>query len=174
MKERVIKEIIDYLKIIIIAVILAVVVNKTLIVNAAIPSGSMEDTIHPGDRIIGLRPAYLFDDPKRGDIIIFKYPDDEEQTFIKRIIGLPGETVQVVDGKVYIDGSSAPLEEDYLKEKMEGDFGPYQVPEDSYFVMGDNRNHSLDSRYWENHFVTADEIIGKALFQYYPEIGKVE
>lgn len=159
---------------IVIPVALALFCGKVLIVNANIPSGSMENTIHPGDRVIGSRLAYLSQDPQRTDIIIFRFPDDESQVFIKRIIGLPGEEIQIVAGAVYIDGAQAPLEEEYLKEIPQGSFGPYVVPEDSYFVMGDNRNNSHDSRFWENHFVSRDEILAKAWFQYYPRIGLVD
>ncbi len=159
---------------IVIPVLLALFCSKVLIVNANIPSGSMEDTIHPGDRVIGFRLAYLRKDPQRQDIIIFRYPDDESQVFIKRIIGLPGETVQIIDGEVYIDDSAIPLDEEYLKGIPEGSFGPYEVPEDSYFVMGDNRNNSHDSRFWEHHYVERDAILAEAKFQYYPRIRKVE
>ena len=116
----------------------------------------------------------LFRSPQRQDIIIFRYPDDESQVFIKRIIGLPGETVQIIDGEVYIDDSAIPLDEEYLKGIPEGSFGPYEVPEDSYFVMGDNRNNSHDSRFWEHHYVERDAILAEAKFQYYPRIRKVE
>ena len=169
--KRIVKECFD---LIVIPVLLALFCSKVLIVNATIPSGSMEDTILPGDRTIGARLAYLFQEPKREDIIIFRFPDDESQVFIKRVIGLSGETIQIVDGRVYIDGSDTPLEEVYLKEAPKGSFGPYKVPEDSYFVMGDNRNHSHDSRYWENQFVEKEHILAKAVFQYYPRLGMVD
>lgn len=169
--KKIVKECFD---LIVIPVLLALFCSKVLIVNATIPSGSMEDTILPGDRIIGARLAYLFQEPKREDIIIFRFPDDESQVFIKRVIGLSGETIQIIDGQVYIDGSDTPLEEVYLKEAPEGSFGPYKIPEDSYFVMGDNRNHSHDSRYWENQFVEKDDILAKAVFQYYPRLGMVD
>ncbi len=159
---------------IVIPVLLALFCSKVLIVNATIPSGSMEDTILPGDRIIGFRLAYLLQEPDRGDIIIFRFPDDESQVFIKRVIGLPGETVRIVDGRVYIDGSDTPLDEIYLKEAPQGSFGPYEVPKDSYFVMGDNRNHSHDSRFWEHQYVEKEKILAKAVFQYYPRIRMVE
>lgn len=164
----------EYVPILLIAVFLSLFCSKVLIVNARIPSGSMEDTIHPGDRIIGFRLAYLREKPERQDIVLFRYPDDETQIFIKRIIGLPGDTVRIEDGEVYINDSEKPLKEPYLKETMEGSFGPYEVPEDAYFVMGDNRNNSLDSRYWENQYVEKEAILAKAMFQYYPNITKVE
>lgn len=158
------------------AFILALLINRFLIVNAQIPSGSMEDTIMTGDRIFGNRLTYLVSDPERFDIIIFKYPDDESQLFIKRIIGLPGETVEIHDGNIYINGSSEPLQDVSIKEPMIGNYGPYTVPEGCYFVMGDNRNDSKDSRFWEHTYVSRDEILGKAFFRYWPfdSIGTIE
>lgn len=121
---------------------------------------SMENTIMTYDRIFGFRLAYGFNmnvfgneisrkwkDPERFDIVIFKYPDDESQLFIKRIIGLPGDKVEIIDGKVYINDSETPLEDSYVPETPLGSFGPYEVPENCYFMMGDNRNNSKDSRY---------------------------
>ncbi len=167
-KASVGKELFQWVLVILGAVILAFLIDTFVIVNAQIPSGSMENTIMTGDRVFGNRLAYKFSDPKRFDIIIFKYPDDESQLFIKRIIGLPGETVEIHDGNIYINGSDSPLEDVDIKEPMEGSFGPYTVPEGCYFVMGDNRNNSRDSRYWENTFVSEDEILGKAVFRYWP------
>ncbi len=161
-------ELIQWSIVIISAVVLAVLINSFVIVNAQIPSGSMENTIMTGDRVFGNRLAYAFSNPKRFDIIIFRYPDDESQLFIKRIIGLPGETVEIRDGNIYLNGSDEPLEDVAIKEPMEGSFGPYTVPKGSYFVMGDNRNNSRDSRYWEHTFVSMDEILGKAVFRYWP------
>ena len=150
------------------AVAIALFVDNFLIVNAQIPSGSMENTIMTGDRVVGNRLSYLTKNPKRYDVIIFKYPDDESQLFIKRIIGLPGETVEIRDGHIYIDGSSEPLEDVETKEYMVGNYGPYTVPEGCYFVMGDNRNDSKDSRYWIHPYVSKDKILGKAVFRYWP------
>ena len=151
------RELFQWVAAIVAAVLIALAIDNFVIVNAQIPSGSMENTIMTGDRVIGNRFAY-----------IFRYPDDESQLFIKRIIGLPGETVEIRDGKIYLNGSDEPLEDVQTKETMVGSFGPYTVPENSYFVMGDNRNDSKDSRYWTNTFVTKDEILGKAIFRYWP------
>lgn len=153
-----------------VAIIAALLLKNFIIVNATVPTSSMENTILPGDDLLGFRLSYLFSEPERGDIIIFKYPDDESQLFIKRIIGLPGELIRIEDGKIYIDGSDEPLEEDYLKEEWVVGTGPYEfvVPADSYFMMGDNRNNSKDSRYWNNPFVAKNKIVGKAQFIYFP------
>lgn len=167
-KDSTAKELFQWLIAILAAVAIALFVDNFLIVNAQIPSGSMENTIMTGDRVVGNRLSYLTKDPERYDIIIFKYPDDESQLFIKRIIGLPGETVEIRDCHIYIDGSSEPLEDVETKEYMVGNYGPYTIPEGCYFVMGDNRNDSKDSRYWIHPYVSKDKILGKAVFRYWP------
>ena len=175
---RFLKELFDLLASVAITVVVLVILKEYVIINAYIPSGSMENTIMPKDRIIGNRLAYLFHEPERGDIIIFKYPDDERQLFVKRIIGLPGETVTIEDAKVYIGEEMLRLEEAYLKEEWILDKGDYsfEIPDDSYLVLGDNRNNSKDSRYWENTYVTEEKILGKAVFRYWPfdRFGKLE
>ena len=130
----------------------------------------MKNTIMPNDRLIAFRLSYLFSDPERYDIVVFKAPDDESTLYVKRIIGLPGEKVNIIDGKVFIDDQEVPLSDDYIMEDMLGSFGPYTVPENSYFMLGDNRNDSQDSRYWENTFLPKENILGKVLFKYYPKI----
>nr|WP_297874408.1 signal peptidase I [uncultured Blautia sp.] len=164
------KEFMEYLKMIIFVVIVVLIVNNFLLINAKIPSESMEQTIMTGDRVFGNRLAYLFEKPKRFDIVIFKYPDHEKELFIKRIVGLPGETVEIKDGKVYIDGSEEPLDDSFTPEKPLGDYGPYVVPENSYFMLGDNRNYSKDSRFWNNPYVAEEKILGKAVIRYFPGI----
>lgn len=158
----------DYGKTFLIIFVVVFILSQFVYINATIPSGSMQNTIMQGDRIFGNRLAYIKDDPERYDIIIFKYPDDTSKTFIKRVIGLPGETVEIKNGNVYINGSDQPLDDSFCAEETEGEFGPYVVPDDSYFVMGDNRNNSLDSRYWNNKFVSKDQILAKAVFRYWP------
>ncbi|MEI3048193.1 MAG: signal peptidase I [Roseburia inulinivorans] len=161
-----------------IALVAALLIKNFLIINADVPTGSMENTILPGDRFIGNRLAYVFGEPERGDIVVFRYPDDESEIYVKRVIGLPGDTIDIEDGKIYINGSAEPLQEDYLKEEWTVATGPYtfEVPEGSYFMMGDNRNDSWDARYWSNTYVTKDKILGKALFTYWPfaHFGKLE
>ena len=162
------EELWEYIKMIIFVVVVVFIVNNVLLINAKIPSESMEDTIMTGDRIFGNRLAYINKDPQRFDIVIFKYPDDETQLFIKRVIGLPGETVEIRDGKVYIDGAETPLDDSFTPEPPQGNWGPEVVPEGSYFMLGDNRNRSKDSRFWTNTFVKKEKILGTAVLRYFP------
>ena len=164
------REVFSWIACIVITILLTEFILNFVIINANIPSGSMENTIMTNDKLIALRTSYWFNDPKRGDIIIFKYPDDESQLFIKRIIGLPGDKVEIKDGKVYINDSETPLDDSFVSETPLGSFGPYEVPENCYFMMGDNRNNSKDSRYWQNTYVQFDQIVGKAEIRYFPSI----
>ena len=183
------KELVEWVKVLVAAAAIALFLNSFIIANSRIPSASMEDTIMTGDRVIGSRLSYLFSEPERGDIIIFRYPLDEKIYYVKRLIGLPGDTVDIVDGKVYINGSTEPLDEPYLKEEMEAEPSMhFEVPEDCYFFLGDNRNNSLDARYWEKiamrsastdpehdyTFVEKDKLVAKVLFRYYPNLGIVK
>ena len=166
------KEIFEWVKIIVSAALIAFVLNTFIIANSEVPSGSMENTIMTGDRVIGSRLSYRFEDPKRGDIAIFRFPDNEKIYYVKRIIGLPGETVDIVDGKVYINGSDEPLDEPYIREPMIPEAPMhFEVPENSYFMMGDNRNYSMDARRWENTYVKREKIIANVLFRYFPKPG---
>lgn len=169
-KNSIWKELWEYIKMIIFVVVVVLIVNNFLLINARVPSESMEKTIMTGDRFFGNRLAYLFDDPERFDIVVFKYPDDESQLFVKRVIGLPGETVEIKDGKVYINGSETPLDDSFTPETPTGDYGSYVVPEGSYFMLGDNRNHSGDSRFWKQPYVEKEKIVGKAIFRYFPGV----
>ncbi len=170
--SEIVKEVLEWIAVILVAAAVSFLINRFLIVNATVPTSSMETTIMANDRIIGNRLAYLKKEPERGDIIIFRYPDNEKILYIKRLIGLPGETLAVRDGEVYINGEA--LDEPYLTVPTLGDFGPYEIPEDGYFMMGDNRNDSADSRYWSNTFLHRDGMIGKAMFRYWPSVKKLE
>ena len=184
------KEVISWVRMFVIVIAVVFVLTQFVIINVRVPSGSMENTIMTKDRLIGFRFSYWVDEPQRGDIILFSYPVDEKQTYIKRVIGLPGEIVEIRDGKIYIDGSSEPLEEDYLKETWtwENDGYTFKVPEGCYFVLGDNRNDSEDGRFWAQialnegkastpeeaepySYVKKDEIKGKAIFKYYSKFA---
>ncbi len=170
--SEIVKEVLEWIAVILVAAAVSFLINRFLIVNATVPTSSMETTIMANDRIIGNRLAYLKKEPERGDIIIFRYPDNEKILYIKRLIGLPGETLAVRDGEVYINGEA--LDEPYLTVTTLGDFGPYEIPEDGYFMMGDNRNDSADSRYWSNTFLHRDGMIGKAMFRYWPSVKKLK
>ncbi len=166
-------EIISWIKTLVMAAVLAGAINSFLIVNAQVPTSSMENTIMAGDRVVALRTAYWFGEPAQGDVVIFKYPDDPtgKTLYVKRVIGEPGDTVVVKDGEVYVNETL--LEEPYIREKTIGNYGPFLVPEGCYFMMGDNRNHSLDSRFWDNTFVEKEEMLGKVVFKYYKGFERI-
>lgn len=167
-KETIKKEVFYYVKIILTALILSFGLNHYVVANAVVPTGSMEATIETNSRIFINRLSYINNSPERGDIISFWFPDDESKNYLKRVIGLPGETIEGKDGEIYINGTL--LEENYIKEKSYKDFGPYEIPKGHYFVMGDNRNDSYDSREWVHKFVTKEKIVGKAVIKYYPHL----
>lgn len=165
------KEIFGWVQTIIFAMFLAFIVNSFLVVNAKVPTGSMENTVMTGDRILAWRGSYWFNDPEAGDIIVFKYPDDPtgETLYLKRIIGVGGDTVLIKEGNVYVNDEI--VDEPFIKETTFGNFGPFEVPEGHSFVMGDNRNSSEDSRYWKNTYVEDEDILGKVIFRYFKEFA---
>lgn len=213
-KKSKFRETIDFLLPIIIAVIVALLLKSFVFANAVVPTGSMKNTISEGDRIIASRLAYINNSPERYDIILFYYPDDESQIFVKRVIGLPGETVTIVEGSTFItdkDGNTYETDQSFVTNGTPvGDYGPYYIPEKGevittdgffcyaengmrvgysqfldkycnvsasgeytvvenlYFCMGDNRNESHDSRFWDNTYVAENKILGEAKFKYYP------
>ena len=170
-KKSVIKEVRDYVFLIILAFALAFLMNKFVYANAEVPTGSMIPVVQPNDRLIVNRLAYLFEEPKRGDIVMFAFPDDEKDNYLKRIIGLPGEKVEIKNGLVYINDSEKPLDEPYINDPPNGNYGPYNVPEGCYFMLGDNRDESKDARFWNNTYVKKEKIVGKAWLKYYPNIA---
>ena len=136
---------------------------------------SMEPTLSDGDSLIVDKISYRFRDPKRFDIIVFPYKYEKNTYYIKRIIGLPGETVQVTDGYVYINGQK--LESDtYGAELMQAEASPVTLSEDEYFVMGDNRNHSSDSRDPSVGVIKRKDLMGRAFLRVYPfdKIGVIK
>jgi signal peptidase I len=163
-----------------IAILLALFIRAFVVQAFKIPSGSMEPTLLVGDHILvnkflyGVKLPYLqttlipISTPERGDIIVFIYPEDKSKDFIKRVIGIPGDRVQMQDKQILINGQ--PFDDKYgVYDERAGStsrsFGPVVVPKDHYFVMGDNRDHSMDSRYWG--FVPSDAIKGKAFIIYW-------
>lgn len=168
--------IVVYLTIAVATIVSMIIIYTQILINAYIPSESMENTLMTGDRVIGNRLAYkLGKDPKRFDIVMFYAPDDPSTIYIKRVIGLPGEHVTIKNGKVYINDSKEPLDDSFIPEDMEttGD-KTYLVPANCYFMLGDNRNDSLDSRYWDNPYVSEDMIIAKAIFKYWKGFALVK
>lgn len=139
-----------------------------------VPTGSMLETIQEGDRLVGEKITYRYSEPKQGDIVTFSNPDGSDTTLIKRVIATGGQTVNLVDGVVYVDGVA--LDEPYTlgKASYPLDYSltgvtmsyPYTVPEGSVWVMGDNRTNSLDSRYFGA--VSVDDITSRAVFIFWP------
>ena len=177
----------EYFESICVAVILALFVRTFLVQAFKIPTGSMENNLLIGDHLLvnkfvfaptlsGAEETLLPIDPiRRGDIIVFKYPEEPERDFIKRVIGLPGETVELKKKRVYINDElldepyvhylSPPDEEGPPDFDLRVQYGPVTVPAGHYFMMGDNRDNSQDSRYWG--FLPRDYVKGKALFVYF-------
>lgn len=175
---------------IVMALVLALLIKTFLVQAFYIPSESMVPTLEPGDRVLVNKVVYRFHPPGRGDVIVFENPDPAsephrnliagvlnwvgrglgfaqpaDEDFIKRVIGLPGETIEGRGGSVYINGQK--LEEPYLNGVTTGSFGPKKVPEGAYFVMGDNRGNSNDSRYGLGT-IPEDKIVGEAFVIIWP------
>lgn len=191
------QELLSWVQVLATAAVIAFVLTTFIIANSEVPTGSMENTIMSGSRVIGSRLHYKFSEPERGDVAIFVWgwqcptcgimgegaegPDEcprcessvgkRAQTvyYVKRVIGLPGDVIDIIDDKLYLNGSDTPLDEPYLAEEMnQGETMHFEVPEDCYFMMGDNRNYSLDARYWGNPYISEDQMIAKVLFEYFP------
>lgn len=164
---------IETVKTIGVSVVLALGLRAAIVEARYIPSGSMLPTLEINDRLIVEKVSYHFNDPQRGDIVVFSPTDRLRQdnpslrdAFIKRIIGLPGETVEITNGQVLINGE--PIEENYIPEEYAPDYewGPAVVPDGEYLVLGDNRNNSYDSHFWG--YVPERNIIGRAVIRFWP------
>jgi signal peptidase I len=187
-KSRTFSEIISFFKTLAFFIVLALIIRGSLIEPFKIPSGSMIPALQIGDRILvsklsyGIRLpfytpfVYQYGAPARGDIVVFTRPDELSSTedessinLIKRVVALENETVEVRDAKVYINGKL--FEEPYARwtngGPPEGNFGPATVPAGRIFMMGDNRDHSRDSRFWEDPFLETWRVKGRALFVYW-------
>lgn len=174
----------DYAVIAVVAIGLALVIQAFLVKPYRIPSPSMVDTLEIGDRVLVNRVVYHLKDVDRGDVIVFRYPRNRDVVFIKRVAGLPGDVLQAKEGKLYVNGVAQ--DEPYVHQTGGvtdptdpaggiagttmsdpwGLSGEYTVPEASYFMMGDNRTDSDDSRVWGP--VPEDDVIGAAFFIYWP------
>jgi len=163
----------EYAEALIIAIILALVIRQFVVQAFKIPSGSMIPTLMIGDHILVSKLSYWFTDPHEGDIVVFRFPRDKKRDFIKRIIGGPGDEIQIVNKVVIVNDIA--LKEPYTMHNddssIEGsysardNFGPVVVPPHHYFMMGDNRDNSMDSRYWG--FLDGKMIKGKAFLIYW-------
>ena len=156
-----------------VAALLALVIRTFLLGPYKIPTGSMRPTFLEGDRIFVDKISYRFHSPERGDIIVFKYPLDKKKDFVKRLVGLPGDKIEIKDGKLIINDqplNEPPFSEHYYYNREDWKYAKegqvIEVPEASYFAMGDNSAQSSDSRYWG--FVPAKNMVGKAFFIWWP------
>jgi signal peptidase I len=172
-----IKEFLSWIRDLGIVIIIALLITNFVGENTRVIGASMEPNIHDGDYFILDKISYRFSEPERFDIVVFPYTQDTSKNYIKRIIGLPGETIDIKDGLIYIDDQV--LEESYGMEviKYEGNqVYPLLIPENQYFVMGDNRNDSSDSRAKDVGTIAEDDIIGKIWIRIWPfnDFGFVE
>ncbi|MCF8008264.1 MAG: signal peptidase I [Halanaerobiales bacterium] len=157
----------EILQSVVIAGILAFFIITFVAQSFVVDGQSMEPNLHDGERLFVNKFIYRFRDPQRGEVVVFTPRGAPKKKYIKRVIGIPGDTVYIKEGVTYVNGQ--PLKEPYIEEQMVGTFGPYQVPEESIFVMGDNRNNSADSRYPSYvGFVPYDTISGLAFWVYWP------
>ena len=161
--------VVELLKTLVCAGFLAIGIRACVAEARFIPSESMLPTLEIDDRLIIEKISYHFNDPKRGDVVVFSPTDalkkeNYKEAFIKRIIGLPGDTVEVKNGEVYVNNKK--LTEKYIEEPPNYEYPPTKVPEDRYLVLGDNRNNSYDSHFWG--FVPRKNLIGRAAVRFWP------
>lgn len=156
-----------FLREVLITIILALIIffaARATIQTFVVVMTSMEPNFHDGQRLVVNKAVYIFGEPERGDVIIFRAPNGRQEDFIKRVIAIPGDTVEVKNGAVYVNGIK--LDEPYIADLPNYTLEKQEVPEDSYFVLGDNRNHSNDSHHgW---MVPRENIIGKAWLMTWP------
>ena len=157
----------DVVLTLLISVVLVFGVVRPFIVEAYyVPSGSMEPTLMPGDRVLAAKFYYRFFKPQRGDLVVFSDPGIPRETLVKRVVGLPGDTVAIKDGILYINGE--PKKEPYVDHRLTDStfFGPVRVPRGHVFVMGDNRTNSVDSRSFGP--VPQGDLLGKVFLRFWP------
>ena len=156
----------DWLVSIIVAVALAFCIRTFLVEPYMVEGSSMYPTLKNHERLIVDKLSYFVTNPKRGEIVVFRFPKDESRDFIKRVIAVPGDTIEIKDGNVFVNGELQ--NEDYILSKCRGDYPKSTIPEGHIFVMGDNRNNSEDSRFPDVGFVPFDLIKGKAMLVFWP------
>ena len=154
----------EWIKSILIAVILAVIIRFFVLEVFLVDGSSMLPTLRDRERVIVNKFHYHFQEPKPGDVMIFSF--SRERDFIKRVIGVPGDEIVIDEGQVFLNGIA--LEEDYTLEITKGQYGPVTVPPGNFFVMGDNRNNSMDSRDTSVGFVSSEKVKGKAFLVFWP------
>lgn len=160
------EEIKDWIISILIAVVLAFFIRYFIVELYMVEGPSMRPTLVDGERLVVNKFIYRFKQPVRGEIIIFKFPADQSRDFIKRVIAIPGDTIEIKDGRVFVNGQL--LNETYILEKTRGSYPLATVPSGHIFVMGDNRNNSEDSRFADVGFVPYELIKGKAVVVFWP------
>ncbi len=166
MTEGTRRELLEWGKALLVAFALALVIRSFLLQPYWVLGRSMLPTLHDGERVFLNRLVYNLKTPVRGDVVVILPLPDEDISIIKRVIGLPGESVEIRDGSVWIDGQR--LLEPYLEGGTEGSYGPVEVPPDHVFVLGDNRQESRDSRFASIGFVEYERLAGKAILIYWP------
>lgn len=160
------EEIKDWIISILIAVVLAFFIRYYIVELYMVEGPSMRPTLLNGERLVVNKFIYRFKTPEKGEVIVFRYPSDPSRDFIKRVIATPGDTIEIKDGRVFVNGQL--LNEPYILEKTRGSFTIATVPEGRIFVMGDNRNNSEDSRFKDVGFVSYDNVKGKAIMIFWP------
>jgi signal peptidase I len=160
------EEIKDWIVSIAIAVVLAMGIRYFIVELYLVDGPSMRPTLQSAERLVVNKFIYRFRAPERGEILVFRYPRDPSRDFIKRVIAVPGDTIEIKDGRVYVN--STLMNEPYILSKTRGDYPLATVPEGHIFVMGDNRNNSEDSRFADVGFVPYDLIKGKAILVFWP------
>ncbi len=154
----------EILEVVVIAVILTLVIQTWVFETFVVEGDSMLDSLHHGDRVLVNKFIYRFSEPERGDVIVFSHPDDNGRDLIKRVIGTPGEVVEIRAGELHINGE--PIKEPHVTRQDQGDFAPVKVPPRAVFVLGDNRLNSDDSRSFG--FVPYSRIQGKTWVVFWP------
>ncbi len=160
------KNVLEWLQAIVIAIVLSVVIRLFLFEVILVEGSSMLPTLHEGDRLIVSKAEYRLTAPETGDIVVFRNTEGLRENYIKRIIGVAGDQIEIKDGSVHINDN--PLDEQYILEQFFENFSETTVPPGSVFVLGDNRNHSRDSRNPYVGFISYDNIIGKARLRIWP------
>ena len=164
-KNNIEREVTEWVFSIVIAVALALLIHNFVFQIVRVDGPSMEPTLYTDERMAVTKFSYYFASPKRGDIVVTKFPEDKSN-YVKRVIGMPGETLEIKDGKVYINGDV--LDEPYIKEVILSDYGAIEIPEGKYMVLGDNRNNSRDSRYVSIGPLEEKLIVGKSQYVVWP------